>query len=541
MNVRFAVRPQAGRGQVGSRRSGAILILFAALAFVLFAVAAVVIDVGLASLTQAQMQSATDSAALEGCRWRNFDEGLGDSNAAKRRKASAIVRLAFDDDLNPTQGGYLPDNYDFGTTPSGPDGADALNISAGPALRVSGGNGAWATNSIVDQQSASELARIDDPRLQPNNANLPNGDMIAGRFLPNEPHNESGSYARPDFTLATNGGPSFNALSFLVRMRRAGDANPADVMNNVSSSLPTLPLVFGMASTILQDTSNDWDPRRDGITVRSTSIASARPAMRVGRAPCDDAGLLLFDHEPDVGGTIYREHIAGLVPFFIYREAWVNHFRTAGWQANSGAMEGRVRVEPTGELVLDSTDTPVGHFMFGAAPLGESPCAPQLDWPEIVGRSVVQTTSTPVRSFRFTSRKPAYIAIVESIEEPTTGVSVLRVIGYGFAHLWPVGFVPDGTTPPPPDFAGTGTFVISPGELITHGTVNCWIAQDNASAILKSSANEAVGAALSESALIEVLRWSNHLAYGTDTPDPDRLYDYTYIQRGTVLAPALTR
>lgn len=542
MNVRLAARPQTG-----SRRRGAILILFAVLTFALFAVAAVVIDIGLARLTQAQMQSATDSAALEGCGWRNFDELIGNSNVEKRRKAATIVRLAFDDDLHPTLGDYAPDSYEHATQQGvsvyGPDGPDEAQISAGPIWRVSGGSGAWATHSILDEQPESERARVDDPRLRLNALqNRPNGDMVAGTYKQFAEHSETGGYVRPDFTPAAPGPDNVSALSFLVRMRRAGDVNPADTESGISSSLPTLPLVFGMASTILQDPGDDWDPRRDGITVRATSIASARPAMRVGRAPCDESGAtLLFDHEPDVGGTAYREHIAGLVPFFIYRTAWVSHFRTTGWQASSGSTQGRVRVEPDGSLVLDDDGSTIGHFIFGAAPLGQSPCQPEIGWPEVVGREVSRTTSTPVRGFRFTTRKPAYIAIVEPIPDPVTGLNVLRVIGYGFAHLWPVGFVPDGVTPPPTDYSGTGAFVISPGELINHGTVNCWVAQDNASAILKSSANEIVGVPLDSATLQEVLRWSNRLAYGTDTPDPDRIYDYTYIQRGTVLAPALTR
>ncbi len=536
MNDRFAI---ASRTE--PRRRGAVLVLFALLTFVFFAIAAVVIDIGMANLTQQQMQVATDSAALEGCRWRNFDEGLGDSNAAKRQKAAALVRLAFDDDLNPTRGGYKPDNYAYGTGPSEPDDADAAQIAAGPALRVSGGSGAWAANAVLGQQPDTEVARIDDPRLQSNNNNRPNGDQVSGWYKPAQQHSEAGDYTRRDFTPAAPGVPNALSLSYLVRMRRAGDGNPADVQNNVSSSLPTLPVVFGLGSTILQDPGNDWDPRRDGLTVRATSIACARPAMRVGRPPCDETNVLLFDHEPDVGGTAYREHISGLVPFFIYRAAWTTHFRNAGWQASGGATEGRVRVQPDGSIVLDADGTLVGHFLFDAASTPATPCEPEFGWPEVLGRAVPRSTTTPVRGFRFTTRKPAYIAIVDSIPD-ANGVNVLRVIGYGFAHLWPIGFTSDGSVPPPQsNYSGTGPFVISPGELITNGDAQCWIAQDNASAILKSAANETAGLALDADTLSRVLKASNRLAYGVDEPDPDRIYDYTYIQRGTVLAPALTR
>lgn len=530
MNVRLARIQRAD-----SARRGGILVLFALLTFVFFAVAAVVIDVGLANLTQAQMQTAVDSAAIEGCRWRNFDEQLGDSHTEKRRKAATMVRLAFDDDLYPTQGFYKPEN---GPPLNQPDSVDEANVSAGPGLQVSGGSGAWAANAVLDAQPDSELARLDDPRLQQNNANRPQGDMVAGRFLEGRSGSETAAYVRDDFESSTTNGPEIrSALSFLVRMRRAGNASSSDTQNGVSSSLPTLPVVFGLGSTILQDPDgNGWDPRRDGITVRATAIASARPAMRIGRSPCDETGGPLYDHEPDVSGSLYREPVSGLAPFFIYRSAWVGHFCGPAWQASSGSTLGRVRVEPDGRIVLeDAPSNTVGHFIFDAAS-DPGPCASEVGWPDTVGRAVGQATSTPVRTFRFTTRKPAYIAIVEPIVESTG--TVLRVVGYGFAHLWPVGVAP-GTSAPP--YPGTGPFVISAGELITYGSVRCWVAQDNASAILKSAANEQVGVPLTAETLRAVLVWSNRLAYGVDEPDPDRIYDYTYIQRGTVLAPALTR
>lgn len=538
MNSRFARIQRAEPG-----RKGSILLLFVLLTFVFLAIAGLVIDVGLANLTQAQMQVAADSAAIEGCRWRNFDEGLGFSNGEKRRKAATMVRLAFDDDLHPTQGGYVPDN---GTVPLAPDDEDAAKLAAGPGLRVSGGTGAWAANAILDSQPDSELARLDDPRLQSNNANQPQGDMVAGRFLEGRPATESGAYVRQDFVRATPGTQNVNALSFLVRMRRAGNVNPVDTQTGVSSSMPTLPIVFGLGSTILQAPGDDWDPRRDGITVRATAIASARPAMRIGRSPCDQTGALLYDHEPDTTGSAYREHISGLVPFYITRDAWMRHFRDEGWQSSSSSSYARVEVRPGGAIYLTTptadfpTGGPVGHFMFDAASAPPSPCDDEVGWPEVVGRRVSNATALPVRGFRYTTRKPAYIPLVQAIPD-ANGVPTLRVVGYGFAHLWPVGFIPDGSTPPPGSFGGTGQFAISPGELINHFGVGCWVAQDNASALLCSAADETVGPVLTAAEWREVLRWSNQLAYGVDLPDPLKVHDYTYIQRGTVLAPALTR
>ena len=48
-----------------------MLIYFAMLTFALMALAALVIDLGMAMLTQRKMQTAVDSAALEGIRFRD--------------------------------------------------------------------------------------------------------------------------------------------------------------------------------------------------------------------------------------------------------------------------------------------------------------------------------------------------------------------------------------------------------------------------------------------------------------------------------------
>lgn len=531
MKIGLAQRERAKGG-----RSGAILLLFALLTFVFFAIAGIVIDVGLANLAQSQMQVAVDTAALEGCRWRNFDEGLGDSNTVKRRKAAALTRLVFDDDLHPTGGGYTPEDQSM---PLNPDDPDAANLTVGPVLEVRDGTGAWNANAVVASHEGSDLARLDDPRLQVNSLNRLHGDMVSGRFDASAPHTESGGYVRPDFVAAAAGAPNFSSLSFLVRMRRAGDANALDVQSGTSSSLPTVPIVLGLGSTILQAPGDDWDPRHDGITVRATAIASARPAMRVGRSPCDDTGALIPDHEPTVAGPD-REAIAGLVPFYIHLDRWVNHFRTVGWNANSNSNLGRVRVESNGSLVLEFDNSVVGHFIFNAASQPAVPCNAEVGWPISVGYAVPTTTSAPVRPFRFTRRKPAYIAIVKEIPSPT-GATVLRVVGYAFAHLWPVGYDPNGSLPPPTFFPGTGTFVISGGELINHVGVNCWVAQDNASALIGSAADQDSGPTLTATDWQAVLRYSNEFAYGVANPLPQNIHNYTLIQRGTVLAPALTR
>ena len=61
-------------------RGGYALVLFVLASFVLFAFAAMVIDLGVARHTQAQMNSAVETAALDGLRFRDElpDEWLTD-------------------------------------------------------------------------------------------------------------------------------------------------------------------------------------------------------------------------------------------------------------------------------------------------------------------------------------------------------------------------------------------------------------------------------------------------------------------------------
>ena len=67
-----------GIGSVRQRRrpdrAGYALVLFLMMFFGLMGLAALVIDIGFARLAQRQMQTAVDSAALEGLRWRDVTQ-----------------------------------------------------------------------------------------------------------------------------------------------------------------------------------------------------------------------------------------------------------------------------------------------------------------------------------------------------------------------------------------------------------------------------------------------------------------------------------
>ena len=91
--------------------------MFVMLAFAFFALAALVIDLGFVRLAQRQMQTAADTAALEGLRWRDDGQSLG---IDPHQQASAMAANVFDDDLNPADG-------------------DPLNFGAGPVVGFQGG------------------------------------------------------------------------------------------------------------------------------------------------------------------------------------------------------------------------------------------------------------------------------------------------------------------------------------------------------------------------------------------------------------------
>lgn len=118
------------------RRGGYVMVLFAMLLFGIMAMAALVIDIGFARLAQRQLQSAADSAALEGLR----GQGVIDYED-RQTNAEQLIARHFDDDLD-------ADNGDDGIADQG--GA----FGAGPIVNFSDGAG---DSSIY----ASQLMTVD--------------------------------------------------------------------------------------------------------------------------------------------------------------------------------------------------------------------------------------------------------------------------------------------------------------------------------------------------------------------------------------------
>lgn len=221
---------------------------FALFVFAFFAIAATVVDLGVARFSQLAMQGATDAAALEGMRAVDATD-----DATRRAIAAALVSRNFDDDLDPNNG-------------------DALALGAGPTIALEDGQAGIQASALLVIDPGSPAAY--DPRLEANLLDLAHGDMVAGTFLSGGlDATESADYARTDFV------PGASDSAFLVRLRRTNDPLGLDEQAGVSSRAPTLPYLFALGSLIAPES------RVAGITVRATSIAATRPATSIATDP----------------------------------------------------------------------------------------------------------------------------------------------------------------------------------------------------------------------------------------------------------------
>lgn len=388
-------------------RKGNVLIMFALLAFAMMGLAALVIDMGIARLTQQQMQSAVDSAALDGLRWRDQvadslliantgiqqqlmaagyssppstpyaandsswqtwlmgARSLVQGNATvreqiRRQLASDAVALAFDDNLDPTDG-------------------DLFQYGAGPIVRLTGGIGDPSlAGSQLMSLAAAPSARVykpvrsdGTPGLELNSDDAAEGDMVQGTFGINsafETNNsgslsdEVGDYERRDFTPGSGGATSD---SYLVRMRRTNDFLGLDNVPGVSSSGPSLPFLFGRGSLMTKDSDpllnpQGYSPRRDGMSVRATAIASVGSAPLSSTGPTARVGNVLVAGPTFPAGTFgnggLSGAVTGTVPFAV---------NSSNWPVTSGIYN----VDTSGNLVLNGGSGTVVAVLIGVTSL----------------------------------------------------------------------------------------------------------------------------------------------------------------------------
>jgi hypothetical protein len=303
-------------GTQSSQRTGTTLILCALMLFVIFAVAALVIDMGFVRLTHREMQTATDSAAREGLRYRdtvpawlqdlkntnadlfaqmqakNIDPATSAPDEVRRFMATNQVNETYQDLTDPVTG-------------------KVTQFGAGPEFQVSGGTGAgYAEQTIaipgIDPATGGAVpigVTAYKPRLQLNKGNAQEGDLRSGNFsaVPISPDVEQADYSRSDFSQPPTGTlPD----AFLIRLRRTNDPRgnqrvPLDNEPDISTTGNALPLLFGQATLIHAADPNAYSYRRDGVSVRGTSIAQGRPALAVGKAVSADTAT----NDPGMAGA----------------------------------------------------------------------------------------------------------------------------------------------------------------------------------------------------------------------------------------------
>ncbi|MCS6285393.1 MAG: hypothetical protein H8K08_08175 [Nitrospira sp.] len=363
-------------------------------AMVLFgclALGALVVDLGLVVLTQGQMQTVADAAAIEGLRLRDASDLNGQpiGDVGRRQAAVQMAALVFDDDLDPLATLTQP----------------LLQLGAGPNLTLSDG---------ITDLNASQLISFPDQRtyqpvLELNVANQVHGDLVAGTFtppVPAAPPIEGNAYVRNDFTPSDQAGSAV-ASAFLVRLRRTNDFDGLDNQGGISSSGTALPLLLGHGSmTPLEHPLNPYgyNFRQHGFTVRATAVADARPALRVGLPQPATATL---------------PPLAGATPFALDQVFWA---------ALSEGTPVAATVDAAG-TVSSGAVAVAGRFT------PPPPIPPALPDPAVlttVGQMVVP--AAPVLAAPVTGYVPIYQIVTEG------GLPVERVIGFG--HVSVTGAVP---------------------------------------------------------------------------------------------------
>lgn len=568
--TRAAIGAQSARNDKG----GAVLMLYALLVFALLGMAALCIDIGFASLSQTQMQTAADTAALEGMRLRDFHVYRAFGAQYVRPRVGELVRQVFDDDMHPTQGvaPTTTEPLQPGAPPPpgalAPDDEDELKLGAGPIYRLSDAIGpsnesAHLTAPARGERTAAE-SWIDDPILQPNSSNRASGDMVTGTFSAFGAHREDENYVRGDFTPASPVPypPSvYQSIGFLVRMRRTTGADPLDQAAGVSSRGVALPLLFGMGALIRSDSGASYDPRRDGLSVRATAIAVGRPPLSIGPPIVGADGAPMIDRIGfPIRGVGYWYYPAGIGSPALRRHvtvAWEQGFWANEFGPNpinhvpipdeSATPPQTLTVLPTGAIELNPGARRVGHLLV-------APCdfASHSDTcPDTVGTSLGMSVDVDLS-------QPPYLLTVADME------AILLSAGFAFESaagiplntarcympIYAPVVAPNGATSNRIIAFGYGTLSGTPGLTSKFAVTKGWpgggddagvppepscmvlIAPDNTTSVLSRRAP-----ALSASEWTQVFDQNLDFVY----PGGNASYDWHNVRPGTVLTPVLAR
>jgi Flp pilus assembly protein TadG len=386
------------RGKAADR-AGYALVLFVMIFFGLMGLAALVIDMGFARLTQREMQTAVDSAALEGLRWRDVQQSADLPPAwfanPSFQEQTGIVLSTSSISLSSTQSdtvrrwaaGQVVANL-FTNYPDASGGT--VQYGAGPVVNFSGGVGP------ADLAAAQTMVVPGTPVYQPTGLqfNLSNGtagDMSSGayganpNYDPNQSADEDASYNRRDFMPSSGAAPA-SPPAFLVRMRRTNNASGLDQEAGVSSGGPALPVLFGSGSLMARSGTGSQLSVTTGITVRATAIAAAGDGLQFGGT----SGTYSAGRAKSAGrsyaipasGNQAAVTIPGVAPFALESSFWASSSSATSSVAlnlvpTSGGSPPCVEIQTsTGTTVgflLSATADADSHVAAAATSIGQPP------------------------------------------------------------------------------------------------------------------------------------------------------------------------
>ncbi len=164
---------------------------------------------------------------------------------------------------------------------------------------------------------------------------------------------EDASYNRRDFSYSTGTADSGVAPAFLVRMRRTGMSSDSIALDDqdagVSSSGPTLPVLFGRGSTMARSDTSGLARSgslsvSSGVTVRSTAIAAVGDGIQFDNTSGTPATPYSAGRAKTVGrsygGNQSAINMPGVAPFALESSFWA--------AVSSGMSSGTLTLVPMG-------------------------------------------------------------------------------------------------------------------------------------------------------------------------------------------------
>ncbi len=464
------------RRRIGRQRSrGTVMVLFAMITVVLLGMLALVIELGTVRVGRERMQAASDAAALEVLRERDYvRETLGTDDAAVRdhdRRSRNRLMASW-----PFAGENLVQAY--------ANSAEGAGAYVTLETQVDPGDNPLNRGLVLGAVGSSV------PFLQTNylgdvglgsGVNAKYGDIVSGSFTGHEAgaqvgydgnpiRREQSSYDRVDFTPADPGSAPF-ADSVLVRMRRTrpfGQSSTSpwsdlDEQSSISSSGYTMPLLFGLGTLFSsQNPADGYSVRHHGIPLRSTSIAQARPAVRVGVAGDSNLGV---------------EWAVGAAPIWMDYREWI--YDGGSWSYDAATRQSSIviRVRPSAgyEYVVPLHDS----LVWGSL---RAPTASQVgDDADLEVLVPDPQPGTDDANFDpgFWSRTECYVPLFFPVPTGPNGEAERRVCGFGRVRIEP-GEDPQGGNG---DSEEGDIFILVTKLANTRSPEQPWIAPRNASAV----------------------------------------------------------